>query len=59
MSENRIKEPAPFTTEGSGQFGEETKSLDSFPVNPAGPASSIVTVSMDASPAGDPADFDD
>ncbi len=59
MSDKRISEPATFTTEGSGQFSEESKSLDSFPVSATGPASSISTVSMYASPADDPADFDD
>lgn len=59
VSEKRINERATFTTEGSGQFGEESKSLDSFPVSATGPASSISTVSMHVSPADDPADFDD
>ena len=59
MSEKWITEPATFTTEGSGQFSEESKSLDSFPVSAPGPTSSISTVSMHASPAADPADFDD
>jgi hypothetical protein len=61
MTEKRISEPGTFTAEGSGQFSEESKSLDSFYVGTpqAGPSLIGVPTAMYASPDADPVDFDD
>jgi hypothetical protein len=62
VSDKRVSEPGTFTIEGGeGQFSEESKSLDSFYVGTpqAGAPMTGTPAAMYASPAEDPADFED
>ena len=61
MPDKRISEAGKFTTQGDGQFGEESKSLDSFPVAKpvGGPPLNNAPAALLGTPSVDPVDFDD